>query len=226
MLHIILVFIVVIIYRVFFAGSDSKEEQFVEWRVFAEDLRVQIFWHIAGISEHCADNYRTTKLYEMDWIVDNLNKLMLNLPEPKNCDIEFVRNEWIIDQRNYFYGQRGERGRAAQLLIKHKKFRQYSIALFGLAIGLMFLSIAKVEFAILPELDNQVLFVYIALAFTSSALIKTFSAQMGFEELSQRYLRTGYFFQQAMNRMALIDKKKSANSSSFKQSNETLSKRN
>ncbi|GAA0856067.1 hypothetical protein [Aliiglaciecola litoralis] len=204
-IHIVLVAIVLGIYRLFFVGTDSKEEQFVEWRVFAEDLRVQIFWHIAGISDHCANNYRTTKLYEMDWIVDNLNKLMMTIPEPQQYDINFVRKNWIIDQRNYFYGQRGERGRAAQLMVKFKKFKILSVVFFALAIALMFFSVFKIQFNWLSALSDDLLFIIIALAFISSALLKTFSAQMGFEELSQRYLRTGYFFQQAMNRMAIID---------------------
>jgi hypothetical protein len=68
LVHIVLVALVIVIYWKFFVASDSKEEQFVEWRVFAEDLRVQIFWHLAGIPDHSANNYRTTKLYEMDWI--------------------------------------------------------------------------------------------------------------------------------------------------------------
>jgi hypothetical protein len=204
-IHIVLVAVVIGIYRLFFVGTSSKEEQFVEWRVFAEDLRVQIFWHIAGISDHCANNYRTTKLYEMDWIVDNLHKLMFNIPPPFEGDVEFVRKQWVIDQRNYFYGQRGERGRAAQLLAKSKQFKKLSVFLFGLAIGLMFFSIFKIQFNWIPQFSDPILFIIIALAFISSALLKTFSVQMGFEELSQRYLRTGYFFQQAVNRMALID---------------------
>ena len=204
--HIALVVLVIIIYWKYFKGSNSKEEQFVEWRVFAEDLRVQIFWHLAGIADHSANNYRTTKLYEMDWIVDNLNKLMLHVAEPTSQHIEFVRDAWIRDQRNYFYGQRGEKGRAAEYLIQAKRYQVVSIAMFGAAILLMCLSVVKIHFNLWQELSSAVLFIIIAMAFISSALVKTFASQMGFDELSQRYLRTGYFFHQAMNRMEWLDK--------------------
>jgi hypothetical protein len=203
--HMVLVLIVIAIYRMFFVGTDSKEEQFVEWRVFAEDLRVQIFWHIAGISEHSAKNYRTTKLYEMDWIVDNLNKLMFSIPDPKSHDVEFVKKQWIVDQRNYFYGQRGERGRAAQLLTKSTQYKNLSLVFFVLAMLLMLFSAVNIQLELLTVPTNPVLFIIIALAFISSALVNTFATQMGYEELSQRYLRTGYFFQQALNRMTLLD---------------------
>ncbi|GAC14375.1 hypothetical protein [Aliiglaciecola lipolytica] len=205
LIHVFLVGVVVSIYWLFFVGSESKEEQYVEWRVFAEDLRVQIFWHLSGIPDHSANNYRTTKLYEMDWIVDNLNKLMLQVPKPNKQHIHYVRKVWILDQRNYFYGQRGERGRAFALLNKSKQYQRNSIFLFCLAIALMFFSVAKIQFNLIPAFSTSILFIIIAMSFISSALLKTFAVQMGFEELSQRYLRTGYFFQQAMNRMSLLD---------------------
>ncbi|MFT7261192.1 MAG: hypothetical protein ACI9MS_003066 [Glaciecola sp.] len=141
----------------------------------------------------------------MDWIVDNLNKLMFTIPDPTSHDIEFVRKQWIVDQRNYYYGQRGERGRAAQLLTKSTQYKKLSLVLFVFAMLLILLSAVKIQFELLAALTNPVLFIIIALAFISSALLKTFAAQMGYEELSQRYLRTGYFFQQALNRMAMLD---------------------
>jgi hypothetical protein len=206
LIHMLLVGLVIVIYRLFFMGTDSREEQFVEWRVFAEDLRVQIFWHIAGLPDHSAHNYRTTKLYEMDWIVDNLNKLMMHIPDPQSANIELVRKEWIIDQRNYFYGQRGERGRAAALMRKSKRIQRFSLAFFGIAILLMVLSRVGIHYGLWAVFKSPVRFVVIAMAFITSALLKTYAVQMGYEELSQRYLRTGYFFSQAMNRMALLDK--------------------
>jgi hypothetical protein len=206
--HFALVVIVILTYRLFFSGTESKEEQFVEWRVFAENLRVQIFWHIAGISDHCANNYRTTKLNEMDWIIDNLNKLTFTVEDPKHTDIDFVKQHWITDQRNYFYGQRGTRGRAAQLMIKAKQYQKCSLVCFILALVAMIFSTIKIELKLLPVLSDNGLFIIIALLFISAALFKTFSEQMGFEELSHRYLRTGYFFQQALNRMKLLDKQK------------------
>ncbi|KXI27402.1 hypothetical protein AX660_22050 [Paraglaciecola hydrolytica] len=205
-LHLFLVIVAVGIYRIFFVGTDTKEEQFVEWRVFAEDLRVQIFWYLSGISDHCANYYRTTKLNEMDWIVDNLNKLMLNVVPPVDCDIAFVRQQWILDQRNYFVGQRGERGRAASYFLKAKRLQNTAIVLFCSAIILMFVSVIKVHTDFFPVMSTSVFFVIIAMLFITSALIKTFAVQMGFEELSQRYLRTGYYFQQAMDKLALLDR--------------------
>jgi hypothetical protein len=206
--HIALVIIVIVIYRLFFSGTESKEEQFVEWRVFAENLRVQIFWHIAGISAHCAHNYRTTKLNEMDWIVDNLNKLTFNVEYPRHANIDFVKEHWIANQRDYFYGQQGKSGRAAQLMSKSKQYKKCSIVFFVLALTLMVFSIVKIELKLLPLLSDAVLSIIIALLFIGSALLKTFSKQMGFEELSHRYIRTGFFFQQALNRMNLLDKQK------------------
>ncbi|WP_299072757.1 hypothetical protein [uncultured Paraglaciecola sp.] len=220
--HVFLVGLVIFIYWKYFVGSDSKEEEFVEWRVFAEDLRVQIFWHLAGIAEHSANNYRTTKLYEMDWIVDNLNKLMLHIAAPSSHHIQFVREAWIQDQRNYFYGQRGERGRAAECLLIAKRYQIKSIVLFVSAILLMCLSVIKIHLNLWPAFSSEVLFIVIAMAFISSALLKTFSSQMGFDELSQRYLRTGYFFQQAMNRMALLDKDKPDDIQTYQQVIKTI----
>lgn len=204
--HFFLVLMVILIYRLFFAGAKSKEAQFVEWRVFAENLRVQIFWHIAGISDHCANNYRTTKLNEMDWIVDNLNKLSLTIKAPTQSDVAFVKTNWVADQRDYFCGREGKSGRAAQLMSKARQYKKCSLMFFILALLGMLFSMLKIELKLLPILPDAVLFIIIALLFIGSALFKTFSEQMGYEELSLRYLRTGYFFQQALNRMNWLDK--------------------
>lgn len=205
--HIILVLVVIVTYRLFFVGTQSKEEQFVERRVFAENLRVQIFWHIAGIGDNCANNYRTTKFNEMDWIIDNLNKISFNIEEPASADVDFVKKHWVTDQRDYFYGQEGKSGRAAQLMAKSRQYKRCTKIFFILALILMALSTFKIEFNLLPAMSDNMLFMIVGLLFISSALFKTFSVQMGFEELSQRYLRTGYFFQQALKRMDLLDKK-------------------
>jgi hypothetical protein len=206
--QIALVLIVISIYRLFFSGTESKEEQFVEWRVFAENLRVQIFWHIAGIPDQCANNYRTTKFNEMDWIIDNLNKLTLTVEKPTHANIKFVKEQWVADQRDYFCGQKGMSGRAAQLLSKSKQYKKCSMGFFLLALIAMTFSTFKINLNLLPLLSDDMFFIIVALLFIGSALFKTFSVQMGFEELSQRYLRTGYFFQQALNRMDLLDKQK------------------
>jgi len=204
--HITMVFVVILVYRLFFVGTESREEQFVERRVFAENLRVQIFWHIAGIPDNCANNYRTTKFNEMDWIIDNLNKISFNIAKPSGANLEFVKTHWIADQRNYFYGKEGKSGRASQLMSKAKQYKKCSLIFFMLALVLMSLSTFKIELNLLTELSDNMLFLIVALLFISSALFKTFSVQMGFEELSQRYLRTGYFFQQALNRLDSLDK--------------------
>jgi hypothetical protein len=209
--HFSLVLMVILIYRLFFAGAKSKEAQFVEWRVFAENLRVQIFWHIAGISDQCANNYRTTKLNEMDWIVDNLNKLSFTINPPTHSDIEFVKKHWIADQRDYFYGQQGKSGRASQLMSKAKQYKNCSLTFFILALLGMVFSMLKIELKLLPGLPDGIVFIIIALLFIGSALFKTFSEQMGYEELSLRYLRTGYFFQQALNRMNFLDRQNASN---------------
>ncbi len=204
--HIIFVFIVILMYRLFFVGSESKEEQFVEWRVFAENFRVQIFWHIAGIPDNCARNYRTTKFNEMDWIIDNLNKLSFTIKKPTQANLPFVKKQWMTNQRDYFYGNKGKTGRAAQLQAQSTRYKRCSLLFFSLALILMAFSTFKIELKLLPLLPDSVLFIFAGLSFISSALFKTYSQQMGFEELSQRYLRTGYFFQQALNTMDLLDK--------------------
>lgn len=204
-IHIVLVLVVIMVYRMFFYGDESKEEQFVEWRVFAENLRVQIFWHIAGISEHCSNNYRTTKLNEMDWIVDNLNKLTFRVDPPISADIDFVKERWVSDQCRYFYGHKGKNGRAATMTIKAKQYKRVSLALFCIALLGMLFSVFKSELGLIPQMSDDALFVIIALVFIGSALFATYAQQMGYEELSLRYSRTGYFFKQALNQLSAFD---------------------
>src|SRR5690606_40855586 len=51
LLHVSIGALAFFIYRWFFKGPQSSEVQYLDWRALAEGLRVQTFWHAAGIQD-------------------------------------------------------------------------------------------------------------------------------------------------------------------------------
>lgn len=87
------------------------------FRAVAEALRIQIFWRIAGICDCVSGYYRSHQIPETEWIRAAVNGLDVFLDSPKDSDfgisllerIDFVKNTWILGQRNYFINGKNKR---------------------------------------------------------------------------------------------------------------------
>ena len=74
-------------FRFFFKGKMPREEQFIEWRVLAEGLRVQFFWGAAGLKHVASDYYRTNRLGDVDWISQSIRNLVMVTESSPQSDV-------------------------------------------------------------------------------------------------------------------------------------------
>lgn len=116
------------------------------FRAVAEALRIQIFWRIAGMNDCVSGYYRSHQIPETEWIRAAVNGLDVFLPEPKETApgepketdsgdspvnrIHFVKDTWILGQRNYFISGRNKRINN----LKKANFFTHPAMLVGLAI--------------------------------------------------------------------------------------------
>ena len=91
----------------------NHEQHDHDWRVFAEALRVQLFWAAAGIDRSVAASYMQRQRAELDWIRRAVSSLAMPYyrwndwfaglsPGDQITTLETVRKMWLEAQKKYF----------------------------------------------------------------------------------------------------------------------------
>lgn len=93
-----------VVYKI--AKAKRVEERYLDARAFAEALRVQFFWEIAGVGKSVADYYLLRHRTEMDWIRSSLRNIWLfRYAEASNTqsqsNVHVALKHWILDQRHW-----------------------------------------------------------------------------------------------------------------------------
>ncbi|GJA10453.1 MULTISPECIES: hypothetical protein [Aeromonas] len=177
-------------FRFFFKGKMPREEQFIEWRVLAEGLRVQFFWGAAGLKHVASDYYRTNRLGDVDWISQSIrNLVMVTEPSPQS-DVFWVKQAWVADQAKYFDKAKNRD------LAKINQWNNAVLVTFGCAIVMTFVTLLA-DLLGLDGLSLNIMVLISGMSFVVSALAKAFMSQMGFEENVSRYERAAAIFKYA-----------------------------
>lgn len=85
------------------AKRGEYQSRYLDYRALAEGLRIQIFWHLAGLHEPVAKHYLRKQRSELDWIRDAVGNW--NIPtdaDHGHSDYSLVLRHWVDDQRRYF----------------------------------------------------------------------------------------------------------------------------
>ena len=93
-------------YFYFKINKDKIEDNFIFYRGLCEALRVQQYWDTAGIKKTVSKFYLKKHYSNLVWIKLALKniyvlKYFIN-NEPQKTDIQFVKDDWIDGQLNYF----------------------------------------------------------------------------------------------------------------------------
>jgi hypothetical protein len=193
--HITLAVVAWCAFHFFFKGKIPREEQFIEWRVLAEGLRVQFFWGAAGLKHVASDYYRTNRLGDVDWISQSIRNLMMVTQLSVQPDLSWVNQAWVTDQAKYFDKAKNRD------LAKINKWNKTVLMSFGCAIGMTIVTLAA-DLLGLDGLWLNIMVLISGMSFVVSALAKAFMSQMGFEENVSRYERAVAIFKYAEQQIA------------------------
>lgn len=194
--------------------KHQLDVKYLDYRALAEALRVQFFWHIAGVSANVADHFLRDQQDELEWL--RLAIQSLELPElPKKLmqtrQLEFILERWIRDQRMYFIGD--------QLLNKGKYFlNQQKNDELGSKIRYFFMTgllliISTLIFHVTLydtwslEWRDYVLNLGVAsygTMFWIVPTIKLYADFQAYDEQSKRYLRIGNYYALCENQLVAI----------------------
>ena len=76
-------------------------ERYHRYRAFAEALRVQIFWRVAGIADSAGDAYWTHQIKELRWLRFIAKSATASVGAPPQADYAVALTRWVSDQRKF-----------------------------------------------------------------------------------------------------------------------------
>lgn len=192
--HITLAILAFLGYTRYFTRDNPREQQYLDWRSFAEALRIQIFWLAAGIKCSVADHYLLGDRDELDWIrtaARNTTVGVTTVFDQKS--VEWTRNAWLESQHGYFQRKAPENSN------KLKQFSRLTSFSFFLAL-LITVSTLAVHLMDVPDSVLNLLVLASGICFLGSAVLKTYAEQMAFEEQKNRYHAMGETYKSALAR--------------------------
>jgi len=177
--------------------------RFLDYRCLAEGLRVQVFWHLAGLDQAVADHYLLRQRGELRWIRDALRALMVHMPvaAPR---LDVVRQHWINDQSRYF-AKAADREQHAHVLSARA-----ADGLFLLGIAIAIAIVLNGLRASVQGSDSEIwrlLILLLAYLPALAAAIKGYAVKRAFSEHAKQYARMGRIFSLARKRIESVEDK-------------------
>lgn len=195
-LHIGLGISAFVAYRLFFGGRRNREAQYMDWRALAEGLRVQTFWHAAGVDQCASDFYLSSQRDELDWIRHAIrNATVSPASTTGESHIDWIKQRWLADQRKFFLSG------GSSVPKKQQKLRHWTLisrSLFGAGTvttaALLLGPLTSLPAPTLPWLS-----LLAAILFVLAAVCRNHANLMAFEEDANRYQKMGSLFERAIH---------------------------
>jgi hypothetical protein len=178
------------------------EERFLEYRAFAEAARVQLFWRLSGLEMPVAEHYLQLVKSDVGWVREAVRSLGFQatlMSATPNVLPELVRDHWLKDQINYFFGN-GSPEKPGNIA-KRRCWQSNAErgAMLSFAFGALMVVMAGLGY-LLPSLDGlkDAASAYSASFFLIAGVIKGFAATMGYEEEAANFEKAGAVFRNAL----------------------------
>lgn len=194
-LHIGLGLSAFVAYRLFFSGAHNSEAQYMDWRALAEGLRVQTYWHAAGIDECASNYYLNNQRDELDWIRHAIRNVTINTAASTNeANIDWVKQRWLGDQLSFFLSSKSS---VTGKLHKLRNWKLISRSLLGAGTlttaALLLGPFINLTTTVLPWLS-----LVAAILFLLAAVCRNHANLMAYEEDANRYQKMGSLFERAI----------------------------
>lgn len=184
-----------------YAHNWSNHKQFIEDRILAEALRIQFFWNVSDIKKSVSKHILRIHKTEYNWIKHvllSIYGLTYNTQNTRGETIKDVKNEWIIDQRNFF------KQNLKKLTRKKKLFNFLSILFFVFALA----ALASI-FILHTKNPNhhwlELLIVFDSVLFGLFALTKAYYHKKGYEQIRNQYSLMSSIYDSTENKMNVIE---------------------
>jgi len=173
--------------------GKGYQNKHLDYRAFAEGLRVQLFWNIIKLKEDVSEHYLRKQQSELDWIRYAIRSCSIPMGESNESDDKKSDNEnkyafrlaeehWVENQRIYFLNatQREKIGLSRRELVS-KIFYWGGL---GIAILMLIIEIYLHEM----EFFHHLLVVIIGTFLAIAAAVQGHSEKMAFAEQQKQYM--------------------------------------
>lgn len=167
-------------------GAHTKH---LDYRALAEGLRVQIFWHLAGICDAVSSNYLLKQNDELQWIRESLRGSN-TLPAMKQ-DLNLVYTHWIKDQENYFTKCANRQHK------KLERLEHYANFLYGSGLLVSIITIVFWDYLEHAKTVHHVLIVFMGFTPIVAALWINYAEKASLHAQSKQYARFAIIFNRA-----------------------------
>jgi len=196
----------VLYYLLFKLPLFRIEERFLEYRAFAEAARVQLFWRLAGLNTLAAEHYLQFVKSDVGWVREAARAMgfLANLqPLAGRAKLCLIRERWLLDQINYFYGE-GTPEKPGNIAKRRRwQARSERVSTAAFAVGVALVLIAGLGY-LLPAFEEwkNAASGYSASLFLIAGVVKGFAATMGYKEEAAGFEKAGAVFR---NALAFVD---------------------
>ncbi|HXD30972.1 MAG TPA: hypothetical protein VN643_07645 [Pyrinomonadaceae bacterium] len=179
------------------AKWKDYQNKHLDYRALAEGLRVQLFWHLAGLNEDVAEHYLRQHRTELEWIRNAIRAWSViaeescspEAPQPLSNDanpsapkLTLIAENWIEDQRNFFSTSKDHRR-----LIRHE--RTAKVLFF---FGLLLAAVVVIMHFLSPEFGEHSfwrhsLIVIMGITPAIAAAIGGYAEKMAYSAQAKRY---------------------------------------
>ncbi|HXP78226.1 MAG TPA: hypothetical protein VN823_29085 [Stellaceae bacterium] len=156
----------------------------------AEGLRVQLFWHLAGIGEPVADRYLQRQRSELRWIRDALRTVVTRTPATRP-QLDIVHKHWIVDQSSYFTESAKREGRWHSRSSARVEYIFKVGPAVAAAVAILELARRRLDH---DEAWVKALIILLGLLPALAAAIKGYAIKRAFAEHAKQYLRMSDVF--------------------------------
>ena len=194
--------IAAVVYRI--AKVKLVESRYLDARAFAEALRVQFFWEIAGVGEPVADYYLLRHRTEMDWIRSALRNVWLfRSAEPSNATLQpnlhAALTHWILDQKQW-YNTKAKRQKEAVKRRDHlSRYAVWLVVIWSVLVPASLLAhapwgwLAAWQSFVRKEPWYGMAHFLLVLPALLAGAYRLWTEQAGYEEQAREYARIGRF---------------------------------
>jgi hypothetical protein len=194
------------------AKWKGYQNKHLDYRALAEGLRVQLFWHLAGLNEDVAEHYLRQHRTELEWIrnaIRTWNVVAEEICSPESpvpvgsneqsseARLDLIAEHWIKDQRNFFSGSKDHQ--------RLKRHEQTAKVLFFF--GLLLASVVVIMHFVLPEFGEHsfwrhLLIVVMGITPAIAAAIGGYAEKMAYSTQAKRYDWMSSLYDRAATQLA------------------------
>jgi hypothetical protein len=220
---LLLLFLAASIVASYWIHRDVKEQDYQnkhqDYRALAEALRIQFFWHVAGVSEKVVDHYLRKQRGALEWIRNALRAWDAELLAHEAREAQrglsadrlgYVAKNWVSEQRNYF----ASKARREQATLEAEEAKIERLVRISVALALLLAVVLTVPLLVpLHELEaikhwvedpwihGLIMIAIVTLAVTAG-LRHGYNQQMARSEHAKQFGRMAELFDAGQNHLA------------------------